>query len=1208
MRDEESWHRPVSAELRRHWEEVPEGLEIGPRDVCRVELALLLLTRIAPGQSADAAYVPLSGYPFAQTAGLAVAEEQRVALTAARHLLWTIRRRRTWRQLLDAYRRMPTRLRAFDVEAGGPPVSLRPTVAADRLAVYEAALEGLPPYRTHKLELAPAGPSSFLDRRRATSADIPEDLVFPRVGGHDLDKGRAGDGGPLVVTRAMLLETARWMDEQESGSEEPDDGGQWGKRLTDLHITVRDAAGWDFTERCDQGFTLDGLLHMVGMVGAGKSTLMTVLAVWAARLPKPLRTTLVVGDVAEQLRLTEVFERLGIQAAPVVGHSTRERHVQRLHRRQASKGLDNLLNHVDRSFDLLSTVCVVDALRDTEAVQPLRYSDAPCVGLRPAPKSEPVVVPDLYERTSEREGTFRTREEGRTLRGTSKGCPVWSRCPRHSTARALVDAQVWIANPASLVQSDVPRHLTDERLRYLELACVMSDIVVVDEADAVQLRMDGIFAPSATLVQPGPDSWLDRVHTHKIAELSRHSRLPLADREIERWNTSLAVVSAATDKLYQALISDGELRDWVDVNYFSPWTLQEKLLADWYEEPAADDPDSTVPDEHDLFEDDSRPEGEEVPDDGTASDPAGPAVDARRAQLTSAFDAFRDDPLGHRGPHGGSVDRLVDLTRDLLHTDSATETRKRARTLLDELVAGTPVAAQGVESSQADRMCRRLEFTLLLSALSHRLDRLAWLWPQVEAALRLDSTGNELSRRPPLDYAPIVPEAPMGNVLGFQYLRDDRETDEDGRQSGTLRFFRCAGVGRELLTSLSLLGSDPGRGRPGPHVLLMSGTSWAGMSTRSHLPVPVGAVLKPSPEATEAVLGTSFATRFLHDAEGKPIQLSGVDSRIRPLRARAMATRLGSRGRGGTASPLEQELATVADPQRRRAILLVGSYSEAATVAGVLNTIDRWHGRVRLLVADDADLDVGSGSAAPPSPQERVEALRRGDLATFAQDPEAEVLVAPLMAVERGHNILNAQRNAAFGLAMFLVRPHPVPDDLALAVYSVNDWAARFIRNQRRDDDREGPATFGELVTRAGGLDRAALDFRHEARQEWRRLLTRRYMVSRLPAWERRVFAWDQLVVLWQVIGRLVRGGVPARVVFVDAAFAPKTARAMRPGAVSPDLPLDEGLLRDLLAVLSPYFDESCPPGSFADPADPAVARLLYRPLYEALKTIPNRV
>ena len=63
--------------------------------------------------------------------------------------------------------------------------------------------------------------------------------------------------------------------------------------------------------------------------------------------------------------------------------------------------------------------------------------------------------------------------------------------------------------------------------------------------------------------------------------------------------------------------------------------------------------------------------------------------------------------------------------------------------------------------------------TLNLSqAAWDRLDRVTNLWPQVEAALRLESADNELSRRPPQDYAPVVPEAPMGNVLGFQYLPD----------------------------------------------------------------------------------------------------------------------------------------------------------------------------------------------------------------------------------------------------------------------------------------------------------------------------------------------------------------------------------------------------------------------------------------------------
>lgn len=1191
MRDRESWHRPVSSELSRVWNGLPAGLEgMKPAHLCQVELALRLMERLAPGEPAEGAYTLLGGYPFARAAGLVRTTEHDTMLNAARHLLWTLRRRRAWHQALDLYRQVPARLRAYEIpEDNTPARALTPTIASGRVALYDDALSRLPPHARKPLSLAPAGRSGFTDRRRATSVTIPEELLFDPVTGHDLAKGRPGGGDPLTIERAELLATAVWMDarERELGVERP---GNWKDRVNELRLAARDADGRNFSERDD--IHLNGLLHLVGMVGAGKSTLMTLVAAWAAQ--RGLRVTLVVGDVAEQLRLCELLSALGLPAVPVLGPTTRETHVQRLHRRLASRGLDNLLDHDAAGFDDLSTACVIDALRGTEAIQPLRYADAPCAALHPEkPKVSDgagIALPEPYQPG----GAVRERPADE-LRGAPHGCPVWARCPRHRAVRNLVHGLIWVANPASLVQSAVPQHLNEERLRYLELACLLSDIVVVDEADSVQMKLDEIFAPSATLVSPGPESWLDQLHTHKIEELSRRGRLPLTDQEIERWNSALTVVSAATDRLYRLLISDGELRDWADIDYFSPWTLQEKLLGDWFDEqhPAAEG----VPDERHLYE----------PYDG---DPSGTdespisldSLDSLRSELREILDTFRDDPLGDSGPYGTSTDDLIDTTRDLLHTLSTARTRARVRALLDKLIEGTPALAR--DDAWRDLSCRRLEFLLVLSALHQRLERLTFLWPQVEAALRLDSTGNELARRPPLDYAPLIPEAPMGNVLGFQYLPDERERDEDGNSSGTLRFFRCAGVGRELLLSLHELGADPGRGRPGPHVVLMSGTSWAGASTRAHVLAPVAAVLMPSERSLDAVGRSRFATRFLYDADGAPMSLSGTDPRVRPAAARALAMRLGSPGRGGGASPLEEELALVGDDNRRRAILLVGSYKEANTVAGTLHGLDRWRGRVRVLASDDADLD-HSVRGADAAGGEHAVALRRGDLAMFAEDHDAELLVAPLLAVERGHNILNTERNAAFGTALFLARPHPRPDDLALAIFAVNDWVCRFVRDQKRPDNREGPATFGELVTKAAGLDRAGLDFRHEARQEWRRLLSRRYVYSRLSPWERNAFAWDQLVTMWQVIGRLVRGGVPARVVFVDASFAPRLARALSPGSTEP-APPEDGLLAALRSILAPYFDTGADPADFPNPADPALARLLYKPLYNALSTLEH--
>ncbi|MFI6016772.1 hypothetical protein ACIBCP_04120 [Streptomyces sp. NPDC051287] len=1209
MRDRESWHKPVSRELVRVWDGLPSELEgVKPAQVCQVELALRLMERLAPDEPADGAYTLLGGYPFARAAGLSRTREHDTMLAAARHLLWTLRRGRAWQQVLDAYRRVPERLRAYDVPmpgSGEPPRPLRPTVAAGRIAVYDDALAGLPDFARRPLALAPTGRSNFREHRRTTSVTIPEQLVFERPPGHDLVAGRPGDSKPLSITRAELDDTAQWMDdtERETRVERP---GRWAARLAELRIAPRDADGRGFTDA--DAFRLDGLLHLVGMVGAGKSTLMTLVAVWAAR--RGLRSTLVVGDVAEQLRLCELFTHLDLPAVPVLGPTARQTHVERLHRRLASRGLDNLLDHDAYGFDELSTVCVVDALRGTEAVEPLRYADAPCTALhpekhRPADPAPEDGLPGVWDPAARATGEPGQRPEDE-LKGTPRGCPIWAECPRHRAVRDQVDALIWVANPASLVQSAVPAHLNDERLRHLELACTRSDIVFVDEADAVQMRLDELFAPSATLVRPDVESWLDQLHTHKIEELSRYGRLPLTDRDVEQWNAALAVVTVATDRLYRMLISDEDLREWVDTEYFSPWALQEKLLADWFGElpgrdayrPAGSETPDGVADELDLYEgyeDDEDPE----PESPVHENP-------RRAELTRFLDVFRDDPLGGRAPYGTLTDAMVETVHDLLHTQSPSRSRERVAALLRDLLDGIPGLPGAGESKWYDLTCRRLEFTLLLSALHQRLDRLTFLWPQVEAALRLDTQGKELARRAPLDYAPIIPEAPMGNVLGFQYLRDERERDEDGRTSGTLRFFRCAGVGRELLHSFATLGSDPATGRPGPHVVLMSGTSWAGESTRAHVLAPVGAVLKPSQRSLDAVRRTSFSTHFLYDEDnGKPMFLSGTQPKARIDQARAMAARLGRLGPGGSSSPLDLELARVADDHRKRAILLVGSYKEAYAVADTLRHEDRWHDGVRVLVPDAADLDL----ALDGTDMSYAATLRRGDLAMFAEDPTAEVLVTPLMAVERGHNILNARSTAAFGTALFLARPHPRPDDLTLAIYAVNDWVCRFVRDQGRDDHREGPATFSELVAQAYDLDEAGRKLRTEGRQEWRRLLKRRYIYSRLAPWEKRAFAWDQLVTMWQVIGRLVRGGVPARVVFVDAAFAPKLAHALAPGTTDGiALPAVDGVLRTLGTALARYFSPNADPSDFPDPADPVVARLLYEPFHDALRTLDHHV
>ncbi|MFF3892851.1 hypothetical protein ACFYY3_06595 [Streptomyces sp. NPDC001812] len=1238
MRDRSGWYQPVVAELGP-WPE--EHARTRPALLCQVELGLRLLETVAPGHAADGVWTLLGGYPFAQAAGLATGPAEQVALTAARHLLWPMRRKRMWRQGLDAYLALPERLRAYRVPATGEPARrISPRVAAGRFTAYDEALGDLPPYSSKPLPQAEEGEHRFLDRRnRRTSVTIPAELVQEPFPAHPLTAPRRQAAGPLDVPLEELADVARWMDQEERRRGLK--AGNWAERLDHLDLDTRTADGTGFEEA--KALSLDGLTHLVGMVGAGKSTLMTLVAVWAHRTG--LRITLVVGDVAEQLALTELFRSLGLSAALVQGGTTRPQHTQRVHRRLAARGAHSLLSHTGSVFTHLSTACPLDALRGLDVSEPLRYNDSPCGTLHPVRRKEAAEESpaERARRALERargvgpEAPADDTDDSEDL-GVPHACPLWSACPRHSAARDLVDALIWVANPASLVQTAVPRQLNAERLRYLELACLRSDLVIVDEADRVQMQLDQMFAPSATLVTTGPDSWLDQLQTHEISELARQGRLQLSDQDVERWSAALDVVGTAADRLYAMLIDDEGLRTWAQIDYFSAWTLQEKLLQAWYplapgrisgrpdSDSGEDDPDG-VEDESALYDDaDEEPVG-----DSRTPSPAAPWAE-RRTEITGFFDVFRDDPLGGRGPYGTPADDLTALAHDVLHTLDEKQTRRRVRALLDSLLVGAPgpnqrpapltgsggkPALQDVPLTEEwrDVNARRLEFTLVLAALHQRLDRVTFLWPQVEAALRLDAASHELTRRPPLDYAPLLPEAPMGNVLGFQYLVDERAAarNKDGHRTGTLRFFRCAGVGRELLLNLPRLGAVPGSGHTGPHVLLMSGTSWAGTSTRAHVLAPVRAVLKPQPKALRSIADTVFRAEFLYDDAGQPIRLSGQDPDKREDVLRLMVDRLARPRRDGAASPLQSELAQIPDQRRRRALLLVGSYREARVSAAFLDEIPRWRGRVRVLAADDEELETAVDGAAPAGGQASTAgAVRRGDLASFADDPDAELLVAPLLAVERGHNILTVpqrpgeEKVAAFGTVFFLVRPHPRPDDLSLSVFAINDWATRFVRDQPGLPQ----GTFSELVAAADGLDAAGSDFRTTARGVWRHVLSRPYIYSGLSDDEKKSFVWDQLVTIWQVIGRLVRGGVPARVVFVDAAFAPRLAAAGAPATGSERRPRhnsEPGLLVRLREVLTPYFTDAGPGDGPADPADTALVRLLYRPLYEALCALETR-
>jgi len=1142
VRNRSGWHQDLSDALAAVWPSSLTGFSVG--DLLDVELGLFLLTEVMPHRQAADAWTLFGGYPYSEAFGDVTTPAQHLMTRRVRHYLWDKRRRYEWHREVRAYLTVPEQLRGFDLKGvEDTPVQREPAHAPGRFDVYRRLLTMPPAFERRDTPIAGDGEYWFPVRDRRFSVFFDADLAGgDKPCSHDLDAPTLGGGGPLEVEIDELHTAAEEMDELEKALPARK-RGHWVRRLKRVSLLVRDEQAEAFVP--GRPLRIDSLLNMVGMVGAGKSTLRDILAYWAA-IKKKLRVVIVVGDVAEELALVGLFNRLGADTAPVIGHSTREKHLTRLHRRVATAGAPAMIEHQHDGFSYLSSACAVDALRGLGAPAPLRIGEAPCQLLYPTGAPEPTGATPLFGADEDEE------EKPRSKRSSSAPkrhlCPLWFRCPRHEAARELVDARIWVANPMSLVHSGLPEHLNKERMRYLEAACRLADLVIVDEADRVQMQLDMAFAPSMTLVGKAPNSWLDEVAGHKVAELARDNRIQLSRHDVSAWITALDTVSAAVDQFYARIVPDEDLRKWITEDYFSPFTLHQWLIATWFPDLRQTDP---------------------------ATHPEGRSVDDRsrvRDGFEKVLNDFRDDPLS--APPSEAPDsvrnQLVRLALQVLHDQDPEQARGKLGEVLLRLVDGDPGVAADLE-----RQAKRFEFTLIVAVMQHYLDQMTALWPLVEAALNLESTSNVLSRRPPKDFEAIIPESPMGNVLGFQFQRTDRV--ENGGQSGELRFFRCNGVGRELLLELARMPEVDGR--PGPNVLLLSATSWAGESSRYHVHAPVGAILRPHDDEVEAVLETVFRKEFLYwsepgaDGRLKALRLSGAEpgDRERVLIEMLRQLAVPDRALVGAISRLQAELNDIEDPERRRLLLLVGSYAEAATAVDYLNSIPEWRGRVTRLVSDDADLD------------DAWMTLRRGDIATFPSTA-GEILVAPLLAVERGHNIVIGDGRAAIGTAYFLARPHPRPDDISLAVQAVNDWAVRQLRT----------GEFHQAALAQGTPDLAGVAFRKQARAKWNRFLTRRLIWSTLPDEEKRAFTWDQLVVIWQVVGRLVRGGVAARAVFVDAAFAPNEA-----GYDMPDTPATS-LLVSMRELLAPYFD----PESVVPPIERSLVAALYEPLFRALYTM----
>ncbi|MDB5577513.1 MAG: hypothetical protein JWR80_2689 [Bradyrhizobium sp.] len=1142
------------------------------------ELCLHFLARHLPKEDVSALPYLLLGYSEV----MAAAADGRFLrdLAALRHLAGRYVSASAWLDACRQHALTSETLRCYAIQDRIP--TLRRGAPEGVLSVLEEHLATPAPWVTRTLQVAAPGEALVRTNRGETLLAYqipPRDEDAPAVPEHALPKRRVH--APITLTLAQLQATADAVDAREARAD-------WPATLPPLRL--KDRLRKLKLKGLKDGFfdgetlTLDGAVHVLGMLSSGKSTLVWLIVMALTIGGQGKRIAVLVSDTIQGATFVARLRRHRVDATVLSSFYNRERHLNSIHWQQGLSANGWSVASLGDVAENFSVACPLDGLQREPAV--VRGASR-----RPAfPNFKEKPCHRLYQRRSDAERVDDATVDDDADDTVNRSCPLWAQCPAQEQQRSAVTAQVIALTPQAFVHMTPDKWTADRHLTLPELFQYSMDLVIVDEVDSVQKTLDDIFAPRSPIMGDERDVYAPAIGAKSSEALRERSGVQFRRQVNARWQANFHTFYRLIGTLYALL--QNEQAHLADFYRNSPFTAGGILYEIWRRQQdvrglarpgrSFDDPDL----EEEFLEVIKVASGISRFSIGSAI-----SRESTDEHAEEAAQAFRKPAFQQ------ASDALQAIARDMIVSDYYDDLAERVAAQLDGPLSAFD--ATGPAASHAAMTPRANALALLLAVVTDLvLTHYYWLvktQPAVATDLGIDdaqllSQANNLIRH----YRTLLPSNPAGAVFGLLY--DEPGEDRRETMGGKLTLINHLGVGRHLITHLhDLLAAE---GQAGPHVLMLSGTSWAGGSERQRNPrtgkpmdcaspsfdvqVPAqGVLLQPEAEL-DAINKSIFELVSMRDEEGRQVRVSGLRETDRRKSLSGIARRLAARRDNVNMIEdnwlrMDREWGWEQLAGRRRALLVTNSYADAAIVADILLESLEAHGyadwRVFGLTRDRAD----DGAAPDEQRLRRARALPRSLIERFGEEPEKSILVAPMQVVARGHNILNTDSRAAIASIYFLHRPHPRPDDLASVIGRLNRYAVeRFDRGMR--DDPEHPEE---------RLSQRARRMRYAATNIVRYSLYSRSGYSGLSTEYKAQFAWDMLTPLWQTIGRGIRNGCPVHIGFVDRQFAPLSFDGARDSA-------DSSVLVQALRQLDVAMAAS-------DPAVRSIAELLYRPFRDAL-------
>ncbi|MCG7548797.1 hypothetical protein [Pseudoalteromonas sp. Of7M-16] len=1154
------------------------GNELSASQILQIEAALQFCSQFLSHENGDTRLVPI----LSENLPRLVDWRETGGASRLRSLLLLLPKmsNQAWRNSLLTYQKLPIEHRCFDILDDGKRFSLLEVgddarkeflasifdtiIDTDPVLVnyLEEERDGLENnsvrvryFRSGKqLELTYRIPKALY--RRASEVNLPE----PRP--RKMPRERRAN---ITLTKSELVARGELIDaiDREAGRKSL----EIGKRCANLDLTGVGKAD-------DQISLKQQPEHIVGKPSAGKSTLVrSIVPELAAR---GYRIVVLVNSTAQAQIQAEAFCAHGVKATAWCGWRNREEHAMRRYLSQEKRipirdGFPDAGN--------LAGGCLLRACQQGDEAE-----------LSQLAASQELPPPGASD------GICQALHDPRRPNTTPKACPFHTICPSYAQERATLDADVVVITAQALNSMRPSPFYYPQCSTIMEWITEYIDVVIADEVDGIQQILDD----AQSLEQ---QMYAGEAYGNVMAEMtSKHSRLRAdggghqqleaclnASTTLERyvrWGANL-IADASTRNLGASVFKYGYNEHTILAATALNLYRNNKALMGSCLGPAY----RSISDILELTTVIEREYESRFKNDVEFSfyQQIPPWLEKEHGRfptlhLAAGWSLAR---LAHYiQSHLRSVERpelnALEYCAKLWNESSETGSLCGGLELFFPWIeAALTEGEKNAREQQRQQLAKDLQ-TLLVIAVMTRLairtyERLSYPAQQLVAEeLAMPAAIGQAARLERL-YRASLPSTLIQDSSQFEYRR------EEGNQH-SIMFRRLLAPGRSLLYHLPYL--REAEGVSGPHLLVLSGTSYGGRNMRypeGHpsakqayepslaspdfdVDIPVSVILEQPKTEREAITERSiFEPLMLENENGKAIRVSGSGA-FREKNAVLLAAGLLSPAVGEANSMVEGHFA---DAQlrwgdefsgRRRVMLVASSYDMVKKLVQELPAHlppNRWTlvgvRKDEFKIRDKAGLS------------DNCYWLSAADVEAFGDFPENSVLIAPLSVISRGHNILCesvalGRKVAAISHIYFLNRPHPHPTDQS---------ALRGLHN--RKINALSLCSFERQAKPGENTVQLMSRLRKEAKIRYQKALHQQLPITQMDEESRLRILYRPLVQLWQTICRGVRGGVPVYAGFTDAAFHPQSSTGRKDNTAS-------SLLLGIDELLSRLLDEKWNP------------------------------